>query len=75
MIDYETIRFNNKRMIGFGRYAGVVGAYNAFLCYGMKTNTYRLKSAHSCLDRAEMEKEFNKIIYWNFMNPDIREFF
>lgn len=65
MIDYETISSNNKRMIGFGRYAGVVGAYNAFLCYGLKKNIYRLKPAHSCSDRAEMEKEFNKIILKN----------
>ena len=31
MIDYETLTDPNKRrIIGFGRYAGVVGCYNGF---------------------------------------------
>jgi len=38
LIDYEVLKdANNKRIIGFGRYAGVVGAYNAFLTDGRKT--------------------------------------
>ena len=37
LIDYEVLKdAQNKRIIGFGRYAGVVGAYNAFLTYGLK---------------------------------------
>ena len=31
MVDYETLtQPNGKRLIGFGRYAGVVGCYNGF---------------------------------------------
>ena len=38
LIDYETLVYeDNKRVIGFGRYAGIVGAYNTFLGYGKKT--------------------------------------
>ena len=34
MIDYETLKHaNGRRIIGFGRYAGVVGCYNGFLAW------------------------------------------
>ena len=37
MVDYETLTHpNGKRLIGFGRYAGVVGCYNGFLAYGKR---------------------------------------
>jgi saccharopine dehydrogenase (NAD+, L-lysine forming) len=62
MIDYETLTDRNKdRIIGFGRYAGVVGAYNAILGYGLKYDLYRLKPAHTCRDRAEMEDELRRV--------------
>ena len=32
MVDYETLTHaNGRRILGFGRYAGVVGCYNGFL--------------------------------------------
>ena len=35
LIDYETITNElHKRLIGFGRYAGIVGSYNGLLVYG-----------------------------------------
>ena len=62
MIDYETLtNANGKRLIGFGRYAGIVGCYNGFLTYGLRTGSYNLKAAHLCEDRKEMESEFTKI--------------
>jgi alanine dehydrogenase len=62
MIDYETLTDkNHNRIIGFGRYAGIVGAYNALLGYGRKYNLYTIKPAHACKDRAEMEKELEHI--------------
>ena len=64
LIDYEVLKdAQNKRIIGFGRYAGVVGAYNAFLTYGLKSGTYTLKAAHLCADRKEVEKELQKVIF------------
>ena len=65
MIDYEVLTNNKRRMIGFGKYAGIVGAYNGFLCYGLKHNIYRLKPAYSCFDRLEMEKELSNIVLNN----------
>jgi saccharopine dehydrogenase (NAD+, L-lysine-forming) len=63
LVDYEVLKNKqNKRVIGFGRYAGIVGAYNAFRTYGLKHGTYDLKPAHTCADRIEMEQEMKKII-------------
>jgi alanine dehydrogenase len=62
MIDYETLTDkNHNRIIGFGRYAGIVGAYNAILGYGLKYDLFRLKPAHLCRDRAEMEEELKRV--------------
>ncbi len=62
LIDYETLTDKNKhRIIGFGRYAGIVGCYNGFLAYGKKHNLYSLKPANLCADKKEMESELSKI--------------
>jgi saccharopine dehydrogenase (NAD+, L-lysine forming) len=61
MIDYEclTDKFN-QRIIGFGRYAGIVGAYNGILGYGKKYNLFQLKPANICRDRNEMDEELKR---------------
>ena len=42
LYDHETIvDLNNNRLIGFGYYAGVVGAYNGFRGFGLKFNLKR----------------------------------
>ena len=62
LVDYEVLTKPNKtRLVGFGRYAGIVGTYNAFLAYGVRTGKYSLKAANKCADRAEMESELPKI--------------
>ncbi len=62
MIDYETLTDKNQnRIIGFGRYAGMVGAYNGILGYGLKYDLFRLKPANLCRDRAEMEEELKRV--------------
>ena len=62
MVDYEVLKnTKGERLLGFGRYAGVVGAYNGFLAYGLKSEKYNLKAAHNCTDRVEMEAEMSKI--------------
>jgi hypothetical protein len=66
LIDYEVVKDKiNKRIIGFGRYAGIVGCYNAFLTYGLKSGTFELKPAHLCQDRKEVEEELKKVILPN----------
>jgi hypothetical protein len=62
MIDYETLTDKNRnRIIGFGRYAGIVGAYNGILGYGLKYDLFRIKPANLCRDRAEMEEELKRV--------------
>lgn len=62
MIDYETLTYpQGGRLLGFGRYAGVVGCYNGFLAYGHRSKRYELKSAHLCKDRNELEQELRKV--------------
>lgn len=62
LIDYEVLTYpEGGRVLGFGRYAGIVGAYNSFLAYGKKTGLYSLKPAHLCRDRKEVEEELKKV--------------
>lgn len=62
MVDYEVLTdVNGKRLIGFGRYAGIVGCYNGFLAFGKRTGTFDLKPAYMCEDRKDMESELKKI--------------
>ena len=62
MIDYEALTYpKGGRLLGFGRYAGVVGCYNGFLAYGYRSKRYELKPAHLCKDRNELEQELRKV--------------
>jgi saccharopine dehydrogenase (NAD+, L-lysine forming) len=61
LVDYELIKADGHRLIGFGRYAGIVGCYNGFRAFGLKHSLYNLKPAHSCHDRKEMEAELHKV--------------
>ena len=48
----------DKRLIAFGRFAGIVGCFNGLLGYGLKTKRYTLKRAHLCEDRKKWKKNF-----------------
>lgn len=62
LIDYEVLTDEKgARVIGFGRYAGIVGAYNALLAAGKKLERYELKPANACVDRKEVEQELKKV--------------
>lgn len=61
MIDYEVLKNNGRRLLGFGRYAGVVGCYNGILTYGKRTHLFNLKPAYLCNDRKELESELKKV--------------
>ena len=64
LVDYECLTdAKGRRLIGFGRYAGIVGAYNTLLAYGKKTGLYKLKPAHLCFDQKEMIEELNQFRY------------
>jgi len=52
LYDHETIvDSNNNRLIGFGYYAGVVGAYNTFRAFGLKFELFNLPKAETLSDQ------------------------
>lgn len=62
LYDHEVItKENGARLIGFGRYAGIVGAYNGFRAYGMKYGLFSLPKAETLPDKKAMEAELDKI--------------
>jgi alanine dehydrogenase len=55
LIDYEYLTTDKgQRVVAFGRWAGIVGAYNALRARGIKTNRFNLKPAYQCRDLDEM---------------------
>ncbi|MDW7691925.1 NAD(P)-dependent oxidoreductase [Flammeovirgaceae bacterium SG7u.111] len=62
MIDYETLTDDKGiRVIAFGRFAGLVGAYNGIIGWGKRYGLFDLKPAYQCFDMAEMKSEFAKV--------------
>lgn len=62
LIDYECLKdSSNNRIIAFGRYAGLVGCYNALLTYGKRYKIYDLKRAYECFDFKEVKEELKKV--------------
>lgn len=55
LIDYEYLtRDNGARVVAFGRWAGIVGAYNGLRARGIRTDRFKLKPAHLCHDLDEL---------------------
>lgn len=62
MYDHETIvKENGARLIGFGRYAGLVGAYNGFRAIGLKENSFKLPKVETLADLDAVKAELDKI--------------
>jgi saccharopine dehydrogenase (NAD+, L-lysine forming) len=62
LIDYETLTDQTgKRIIAFGRWAGIVGAYNGILTYGLRYNLFHLRRATDCFDLDDLKTEFKKV--------------
>lgn len=59
LIDYETLIWDaGNRIIGFGRFAGLVGTHYAFMMWGKKYGFYTLKPANECVDINEMINQY-----------------
>lgn len=55
LIDYEMLKgADGRRIIGFGRWAGIVGAYNGLRAWGLREKCFELPRAIECTDLAEM---------------------
>jgi len=61
LIDHETIvNKTNHRLIGFGRYAGIVGAYNGFRAFGIKFELFNLPKAETLTDKAALVERLRR---------------
>lgn len=68
LIDYECLEHEDgQRIIGFGFFAGVVGAHNGMMAYGNRTGSFHL-------DRVYKQKDFKELIhsYFGLKVPNIK---
>ena len=62
LVDYEYLTDEKGiRVVAFGRWAGVVGAYNALRGMGLEKGSFVLKPAHDCFDLEELHRELLKV--------------
>lgn len=56
MIDYEYLTLDSgMRVVAFGKWAGVVGAYNGLIALGLRSGRYKLPRANSLRDLKELK--------------------
>jgi hypothetical protein len=56
LIDYEALKgADGKRIIGFGRYAGIVGVYEGVRTFGLKHNRFNIPSPITLSGREEFD--------------------
>lgn len=61
LYDHETIvNENNTRLIGFGRYAGIVGAYNGIRAFGLKYEIFNLPKAEKLPNQEALITQLKK---------------
>ena len=68
LIDYECLEHEDgQRIIGFGFFAGVVGAHNGMMAYGNRTGLYKL-------DRVYKQRSFRELIhaYFGLRLPNVK---
>ncbi len=68
LIDYECLEHDDgQRIIGFGFFAGVVGAHNGMMAYGNRTGLYKL-------DRVYKQRSFRELIhtYFGLRLPNVK---
>ena len=68
LIDYECLEHEDgQRIIGFGFFAGVVGAHNGIMAYGKRTGLFNI-------DRVYKQRSFRELIhnYFGLRLPNIK---
>jgi hypothetical protein len=68
LIDYECLEHDDgQRILGFGFFAGVVGAHNGVMAYGLRTGRYTLGRVHR-------QQSFRELIhtYFGLRLPEIK---
>lgn len=62
LYDHEIItNAKNQRLVAFGRYAGIVGAYNGFRAYGLKYDLFKLPKAEKLPDQTALIDALKRI--------------
>lgn len=62
LIDYECLTWETgERILGFGHFAGVVGAHNGFLTWGKRYKQFNLKPAWQCKDYGDLIEQYKDI--------------
>lgn len=62
LIDYEVLRDKQgNRLVAFGRFAGIVGAYNGLWTYGKRFGQFQLRRAFDCFDVNDLKLELRKV--------------
>jgi len=62
LIDYEYLTAADKvRVVAFGKWAGVVGAYNSLRALGLRTGKFELPPASECRDLEELKAHIKGI--------------
>lgn len=62
LIDWETLTDDKgRRLIAFGRWAGIVGAYHAIRMIGLRTGAFSIKQMSQCHNFAEAQQELPKV--------------
>jgi saccharopine dehydrogenase (NAD+, L-lysine-forming) len=63
LIDYEALKDKQgNRLVAFGRYAGIVGAYNGLWTYGQRFGGFKLRRAYECFDVNDLKLELRKVV-------------
>ncbi len=62
MIDYECLTHDDgHRVVGFGYWAGVVGAHNGLLTYGKKTGSFSLQPVYEMHNFLELKESYEHL--------------
>ena len=61
--DHETIvDSHNRRLIGFGKYAGIVGSYNSIRAFGIKFELFKLPKAETLSGKEALLAHLKRLI-------------
>ena len=63
LYDHETIvDAYNRRLIGFGRYAGIVGAYNSIRAFGIKFELFKIPKAETLSGKEALITHLKRLV-------------
>ena len=63
LYDHETIvDAKNRRLIGFGRYAGIVGSYNSIRAFGIKFGLFKIPKAETLSGKEALISHLKRLV-------------